>query len=79
MSNTEKLIQTFANTLLIDPARVTDDLQYNAIADWDSVGHMSLVAALEETFGILLDTDDIIELSSVAQARAILAKYDVSF
>jgi acyl carrier protein len=79
MSNTEKLIQTFANTLLIDPARVTDDLQYNAIAEWDSVGHMSLVAALEETFGILLDTDDIIELSSVAQARAILAKYDVSF
>jgi acyl carrier protein len=79
MSNTDKLIQTFANTLLIEPARVTDDLQYNAIAEWDSVGHMSLVAALEETFGILLDTDDIIELSSVAQARAILAKYDVSF
>lgn len=79
MSNTDKLIQTFAKTLLIEPARVTDDLQYNAIAEWDSVGHMSLVAALEETFGILLDTDDIIELSSVAQARAILAKYDVSF
>jgi acyl carrier protein len=79
MSNTEKLIQTFAKTLLIEPEQVTDDLQYNAIAEWDSVGHMSLVAALEETFGILLDTDDIIELSSVAQARAILAKYDVSF
>ena len=79
MSNNEKLIQTFAQTLQIDPAQVTDDLKYNAIAEWDSVGHMSLVAALEETFGILLDTDDIIEMSSVAQARVILEKYDVSF
>jgi acyl carrier protein len=79
MSNNEKLIQTFAQTLQIEPTQVTDDLKYNAIAEWDSVGHMSLVAALEETFGVLLDTDDIIDLSSVAQARAVLAKYDVSF
>ena len=79
MSNNEKLLRTFAETLQIDPVKVTDDLKYNTIAEWDSVGHMSLVAALEETFGILLDTDDIIDLSSVAQARAILAKYDVSF
>lgn len=79
MSNHEKLIRIFAETLQIDPAQVTDDLKYNAIAEWDSVGHMSLVAALEETFGILLDTDDIIDLSSVGQARAILAKYDVNF
>jgi acyl carrier protein len=79
MSNNEKLLRTFAETLQIDPVKVTDDLKYNTIAEWDSVGHMSLVAALEETFDILLDTDDIINLSSVAQARAILAKYDVSF
>ena len=79
MSNNEKLLRTFAETLQIDPVKVTDDLKYNTIAEWDSVGHMSLVAALEETFDILLDTDDIIDLSSVAQARAILAKYDVSF
>lgn len=79
MSNTDKLILTFAQTLQIEPVRVTDDLSYNAIAEWDSVGHMSLIAALEEAFGVMLDTDDIIDLSSVAQAKTILAKYDVTF
>jgi acyl carrier protein len=79
MSNNEKLIQTFAETLQIEPARVTDDLSYNTIAEWDSVGHMALIAALEEVFGVMLDTDDIIDLSSVAQAKFILAKYDVAF
>lgn len=79
MSNTDKLILTFAQTLQIEPTRVTDDLSYNAIAEWDSVGHMSLIAALEEAFGVMLDTDDIIDLSSVAQAKTILAKYDVTF
>lgn len=79
MSNNDKLIQSFAETLQIEPARVTDDLSYNAIAEWDSVGHMALIAALEETFGVMLDTDDIIDLSSVSQAKSILAKYDVAF
>ncbi len=79
MSNTDKLIRTFAETLQIEAARVTDDLSYNAIAEWDSVGHMALIAALEEAFGVMLDTDDIIDLSSVAQAKTILAKYDVAF
>lgn len=79
MNNTDKLIQAFAETLQIEPARVTDDLSYNAIAEWDSVGHMALIAALEEAFGVMLDTDDIIDLSNVAQAKTILAKYDVAF
>ncbi len=79
MSNNEKLIQTFAETLQIEPARVTDDLSYNAIAEWDSVGHMALIAALEEAFSVMLDTDDIIDISSVSHAKSILAKYDVVF
>lgn len=79
MSNNHKLIQSFAETLQIEPERVTDDLSYNAIAEWDSVGHMALIAALEEAFGVMLDTDDIIDLSSVSQAKSILAKYDVVF
>ena len=69
----------FSNTLQIEPSSVNDELQYNSIAEWDSVGHMSLVAALEEAFDILMDTDDIIELSSFAKALSILAKYDVTF
>jgi acyl carrier protein len=79
MSNQEKFISAFAAALQIDESKIVDDLRYNAIPQWDSIAHMALVAALEESFGIMLDTNDIIDMSSVVKAREILAKYDVSF
>lgn len=78
-TNTEKLVAAFVEALQIKTAQVTDDLEYNSIKEWDSVAHMTLVAALEEQFDIMLDTDDIIDMSSVGKAKEILAKYDVSF
>ncbi len=77
--NSARLIQTFARSLGIDAAIVGDDLTYNTIPEWDSVGHMALVADLENEFGVMLDTDDIIDMSSVPKAKAILGKYGVSF
>ncbi len=79
MTNNEKLVHAFVEALQIDPTLVTDGLQYNSIREWDSVAHMTLVAALEEVFEIMLDTDDIIDMSSFAKAREILEKYDVTF
>lgn len=78
-TNTEKLISAFVEALQIKSAQVTDDLEYNSIKEWDSVAHMTLVAALEEQFDIMLDTDDIIDMSSVGKSKEILSKYDVSF
>jgi acyl carrier protein len=77
MTNDQIMRKAFAEALQIDLDRVVDGLQYNTIKEWDSVAHMSLIAALEEAFDIMLDTDDIIDMSSVAKAREILAKYDV--
>lgn len=54
-------------------------LKYQAIQAWDSVGHMGLVAALEDAFDIMMDTDDIIDLSSYEKGKEILKKYDVEF
>ena len=54
-------------------------LQYQGVELWDSVGHMSLVAALEDEFDIMIDTDDIIDLSSFEKGKEILAKYGVEF
>lgn len=77
--NTEKLNTAFVEALQIDAVRVVDGLEYNSIKEWDSVAHMTLVAALEEQFDIMLDTDDIIDMSSVLKAKEILGKYDVAF
>jgi acyl carrier protein len=63
----------------VAPDAVTDALAYNSITQWDSVAHMALVAALETEFQTVLDTDEIIAMSSVAAAREILAKHGVVF
>jgi acyl carrier protein len=74
----DALLRTaFAAALGIDQARVTDTLEYNSIPEWDSVAHMALIAELENAFGIMLDTDDVIDMSSVAKAREILKKYQI--
>ena len=44
---------------------------------WDSVGHMTLMAAIEDAFDIMLDTDDIVDFSSYEKGKEILKKYDV--
>ena len=79
MTVNEKFYQVFAEALNISRDQVRDDLAYNSLPQWDSVAHMALVVALEDAFDIMLDTDDIIDMSSVAIARTILEKYGVTF
>ncbi len=69
----------FAAALGLDIKQVNDELAYNSIPEWDSVAHMTLVAQIEEEYDILLDTDDIIDMSSVGKAKQILAKYGINF
>ena len=69
--------EVFSEALGIALDLATDSLEYNSIKEWDSVAHMSLVAALEEAYDIMLETDDVIDMSSIARAKEILAKYEV--
>lgn len=73
------LVQCFADALGVQPLIVVDELKYNSIPQWDSVAHMTLIAMLEEKFDLMLDTDDIIDMSSVAKAKEILSKHGVNF
>ena len=76
MTNLEKYENAFIETFGIERDTLPP-LEYQAIAEWDSVGHMSLMAALEETFDIIMDTDDIIDFSSFEKGKGIVKKYDV--
>ncbi len=75
MSNLEKYNNAFIETFEITEDQLPE-LKYQSIEAWDSVGHMSLVAALEDAFDIMLDTDDIIDFSSYEKGKEILAKAD---
>lgn len=76
MTNKEKYINCFVDALEVS-ADIVDSLEYQSVESWDSVGHMALVAAIEDAFDIMLDTDDIVDLSSFSKGIEILKKYDV--
>lgn len=77
MTNIEKYNQVFTSTLEITENQLKG-LSYQSVELWDSVGHMTLVANLEDTFDIMMETDDIIDLSSYEKGIEILnEKYGV--
>lgn len=76
MSNLEKYNQAFIETFGVE-ASTLEELIYMGIEQWDSVGHMSLVAAIEDAFDVMMDTDDIIDFSSYKKGIEILKKYEV--
>jgi len=53
-------------------------LTYRGHPAWTSLGHMALVAALEDKFDIMLEADDILEMSSFQKVVEIMGKYDGS-
>ena len=69
----------FSEAFEIEIDKITSDLEYNSIPEWDSIGHMTLISALEEKFNISLDTDDIIDFSSFKKGMEILKKYSLNF
>jgi acyl carrier protein len=77
--NEQKFRNAFASSLNLDPSQVNEYLQYSTSPGWDSLAHMALVAALDSAFDIMLDTEDIIDMSSFSKAREILLKYGVTF
>lgn len=77
MTNLEKYNEVFKENLSVDDEALNETLIYQSVPDWDSVGHMGLVSALEEAFDIMMETDDIIEFNSYLKGKEILKKYDV--
>lgn len=79
MNNLEKYNDIFVECLKIDKEELKSSLTYNSILNWDSVGHMALIAELEDSFNIMMETDDIIDFNSYEKGKEILAKYNVIF
>jgi len=71
----DRLQKIFSESLSIPLELVVDDLKYSECPDWDSVAHMGLIAAIEEAFDIMIDAEDVIDMSSFAKAQQIVAKY----
>ena len=79
MSNLDKYKKAFIDGLSVDANKINDDLKYNDIPEWDSIGHMTLMSNLEEVFKVTLETDDIVDFSSFKKGQEILNKYKINF
>lgn len=73
----DRLRLLFRESFDLAPDTAVDALAYRAIPAWDSVAHMRLIAAIETEFDLMLETDDVIDMSSFAKAAEILAKYGI--
>ena len=76
MTNPEKYVNAFVEALEVTAADAPT-LVYGQSKSWDSVGYMTLIAALEDAYDIMMEMDDIIDLSSFDKGKEILRKYDV--
>jgi len=76
--NEIRLREAFSRVLSIPADRICDEIAYEATEAWDSVAHMALVAAIDSEFSIMMDTDDVLDMSSYFKAKEILQKYGVA-
>jgi acyl carrier protein len=77
MINKDKYDAIFVECFAVDRQQLNEQLTYQSVPTWDSVGHMAMIAQLEDGFGIMLEMDDIIDFSSYTVGIQILSKYGV--
>lgn len=76
MDNLKRYNEIMMESFQVDEEQLKG-LEYQSVLEWDSVGHMTMIAMLEEAFDIMLDTDDIIDFSSYEKGIEILRKYGI--
>lgn len=79
MDNNKIYNDIFKKCFGLKDEELNGTLNYNSIQAWDSVGHMELIAELEEAFDIMMETDDIIDFGSYEIGKKTLDKYGVKF
>jgi acyl carrier protein len=77
MTNKDKYEKVFIKCFGLDKSKLKKDVKYNSVPKWDSVGHMNMIAKLEEAFNISMEMDDIIDFSSYKIGIKILKKYKI--
>jgi acyl carrier protein len=79
MTNNDKYNKIFMECFAVDKSALNDEFVYQCVSAWDSVGHMSMIAEIEDEFEIIMEIDDIIDFSSYTKGFDTLAKYGIEF
>jgi acyl carrier protein len=63
-----------ANCFRVPPEQITDELSMENCGQWTSLAHVELMASLEQTFGVTVSEDELLELLDIASIEAFLAR-----
>lgn len=74
----EKYKKIFMDVFSLKEDQFQNNIEYNAISEWDSIGHMTMIAEMENVFGIMMETDDVMDFNSYAKGIEILKKYGIT-
>jgi len=67
------LEEVIASALRIPESAIVDSLAYEGVPEWDSMGHVGVMLALEDAYGISITDDTVVELTTVEAIRAYVA------
>lgn len=73
----DKYNQVFAEIFNVAYDQLTDNFDKDSVDNWDSVIQLALVEGMEDTFDIMLDTEDILNFTSYKLGKEILSKYEI--
>lgn len=77
MSSARKLDDAFIRALELPASTDVTGLKYREIMQWDSIGHMTLVAEIESAYDVMFSTDEVLALSSYDKAVELLAAHGI--
>ena len=77
MTNIEKYNQAFIEVFGVEESALGSNFNKDSVDGWDSVHQLNIIALLEESFDIMLDPEDIMELTSYEKGKELMAKYEV--
>lgn len=80
MNNLEKLNRIFCEVYSVDESALNENFVNTNVDIWDSIHQLSMVAAIEEAFDLMMDAEDILEMTSYVNVKNLLSsKYEIVF
>lgn len=80
MTNLKKLNQIFCEVYSVEESALNEDFVNTNVDTWDSIHQLSMVAAIEEAYDLMMDAEDILEMTSYENVKKLLtSKYEIAF
>lgn len=73
----QKLKNLLIELFKLKDGEITDSLTMEDLEAWDSLKHMELIVAIEETFGLELTADEIVSMRSVGEIKRVIREKGV--